>query len=131
MYRVRVQGEFCAAHAIRVSGRREPVHGHNWRVTLVAAGRELDADGLLVDFHVLQAALHQVLKSLENKDLNAIEPFVRVNPTAEQVARHIFERVWESSRARIPNGVRIESVEVTEAPGCSALYAPEGGFESR
>lgn len=131
MYRVRVRGEFCAAHAIRVGGRREPMHGHNWRVTLVACGERLDEDGLLVDFHALQGALAQVLASLDNRDLNSIEPFVGVNPTAEQVARHVFEAVEERCRDRIPNGVRIESVEVTESPGCSAVYAPAGGSESR
>lgn len=107
------------------------MHGHNWRVTLVACGERLDEDGLLVDFHALQGALAQVLRSLDNRDLNSIEPFVGVNPTAEQVARHVFEAVVERCRDRIPNGVRIESVEVTESPGCSAVYAPVGGSESR
>ncbi|MBM4109011.1 MAG: 6-carboxytetrahydropterin synthase [Phycisphaerae bacterium] len=129
MYRVRIQGEFCAAHAITIRGQREPVHGHNWRVTLTAAGPELDADGLLVDFHALQGALLTVLKSMDTKDLNTMEPFRRVNPTAEHVARHIHDEMRRG--ARIPNAVRIESVEVTESPGCSAVYAPSGGSESR
>lgn len=131
MYRLRIQGEFCAAHAITVAGEREPVHGHNWRVTLVVAGPTLDGDGLLVDFHALKGVMNDVLNALNNKDLNTIEPFRRLNPTAEHVARHIHESVRERAGALMPNTVRIESVEVTESPGCAAVYAPPGGSESR
>src|SRR5690606_34763268 len=30
MYELKVQREFCAAHALMIKGQREPVHGHNW-----------------------------------------------------------------------------------------------------
>src|SRR5690606_16287926 len=57
MFEISVQRTFSAAHAIVVRGRREPLHGHDWRVTIVVAGNDLDADGLLCDFHALEAAL--------------------------------------------------------------------------
>lgn len=124
MYELAVETEFCAAHAIVMGGRREAVHGHNWRVTLTVAGPELDADGLLCDFHAVEGALAEVVGALHNSDLNAVAPFDRVNPTAEHVARHIAESVAERLGAGLAPGARVRSCRVTEAPGCSATYLP-------
>ena len=41
-----------ASHHISFAGgtQTEPVHGHNWRITVYCAAEELDADGMVVDF---------------------------------------------------------------------------------
>jgi 6-pyruvoyltetrahydropterin/6-carboxytetrahydropterin synthase len=125
MFELAVQREFCAAHAIRIHGRQEPVHGHNWRITLRVCGRELDSDGLLCDFHVLERAVDEVIGPLHNSDLNTAPAFERVNPTAENVARHIGELV----QTVLPRKVRLVSVSVSEAPGCTATYRPPSPAE--
>ncbi|MCA9297356.1 MAG: 6-carboxytetrahydropterin synthase, partial [Phycisphaerales bacterium] len=38
MFKVSAIREFSAAHAIIMKGRREHVHGHNWRVTITVSG---------------------------------------------------------------------------------------------
>ena len=48
MYELSVESEFCAAHALLIKGVREPVHGHNFRVTLTLEAPSLDADALAV-----------------------------------------------------------------------------------
>lgn len=121
MYELSVQRVFSAAHALLLGGRREPLHGHDWRVTVVVAGTKLDRDGLLCDFHALQAALDSILAPFRNANLNEVEPFTRVNPSAEQVARHIADRLAPA----LPPGVRLARVHVTEAPGCEATYRPD------
>jgi 6-pyruvoyltetrahydropterin/6-carboxytetrahydropterin synthase len=118
MYELSVEREFCAAHAITINGRREPTHGHNWRVTLVVQGDQLDSNGLLCDFHVLERQLDEVIGPLNNADLNRIPPFDRVNPTAEHVVKHIAEAVGP----RLPKRVKLAKASVTEAPGCTATY---------
>jgi 6-pyruvoyltetrahydropterin/6-carboxytetrahydropterin synthase len=118
MYELRVEREFCAAHAITMGGEREPVHGHNWRVTVVVAGEALDAEGLLCDFHDLERRVDQVIDPLRDTDLNCTPPFDEVNPTAEQIARHIADALAGS----LPDTVRVDRVSVTEAPGCEATY---------
>jgi 6-pyruvoyltetrahydropterin/6-carboxytetrahydropterin synthase len=118
MYELSVQAVFSAAHAIVIRGEREPVHGHTWHVTATVAGESLDADGLLCDFHGLERQLCSVAAALDNCNLNATPPFDRVNPTAEQVARHIA-RAFGSG---LPGGVKLRTVSVTEAPGCTATY---------
>jgi len=122
MFELTVQAEFCAAHAITSAGAREPVHGHNWRVTLTIAGPTLDADGLLCDFHAVEAALAETIAPLANADLNATPPFDRVNPTAEHVARHIAQRAGALLAPKLASGARVAACTVTEAPGCAATY---------
>jgi len=123
MYELSVQTVFSGAHALSVRGEREAVHGHDWHVTATVAGAELDADGLLVDFHELERVLAEIVRPWRNADLNGVPPFDRVNPSAENVARHIGTEL--ERRMGTGSGVRVESVRVTEAPGCAATYRPD------
>lgn len=120
MYELTVERTFCAAHAIVMGGQREPMHGHNWHLTMIVAGVSLDGDGLLCDFHALEASVDAIIDPLNNCNLNETPPFDEVNPTAEHLARHIAEAI----RAKLPTGVKLQSVSVTEAPGCTATYRP-------
>lgn len=121
MYELSVQREFCAAHTIVMRGEREPLHGHNWRVRVVVTGPDLDDDGLLCDFHVVEEALDSILAQWHNRNLNDSPPFDRVNPTAEQVAHHIANAIAPN----VPAPARLASVSITEAPGCEATYRPD------
>jgi 6-pyruvoyltetrahydropterin/6-carboxytetrahydropterin synthase len=111
---------FSAAHAIVMQGQREPLHGHDWRVTVRIGGETLDADGLLVDFHKVQHDLRAIVEPWHNRSLNEVEPFDTLNPTAELVARTIGQMLAKT----LPEGVRVVSVTVTEAVGCAAEYWP-------
>ena len=120
MFELRIQRTFSAAHAIVMAGVREPMHGHNWQVTVAVCADVLDSDGLLCDFHLLQNSLDEVIQPFNNRSLNETAPFDRINPTAELVALHIAEQVG----TRLPSGVRIKEVCVVEAPQCEACFAP-------
>ncbi|TVQ64689.1 MAG: 6-carboxytetrahydropterin synthase [Phycisphaerales bacterium] len=126
MYEIAVDTEFCAAHAIVIRGEREPVHGHNWKVRVVVRAEALDEDGLVCDFHALDATLNEIIAPFRDADLNTAPPFNRQNPTAEHVARHIGESVgaWLFSLGE-NRGLRLSSVRVTEAPRCAAVYRPD------
>ena len=119
MYEVAVERSFRAAHAVTMGGRAESSHRHDWQVRIVVAG-ELDAEGLLCDFHTLEERLEAIIAPLAGRDLNTVSPFDRVNPTAEQLARHFARRVAET----LPAGLALKTVSVTEAPGCVATYRP-------
>ena len=120
MYVLTVESVFSAAHAIVIRGEREAVHGHDWRVTATIEGPELDGDGLLCDFHAAEGALREITGRFHNRSLNETAPFDAVNPTAENVARHIGETL--ASRLALPDGVRVAGVRVTEAVGCAAAW---------
>lgn len=138
MYELSVESEFCAAHALMIAGERETVHGHNFKVTVTLAGSTLDADGLLVDFHAIERLVADILGPYNNRDLNASPPFAPpitggragINPTAENLARHIFDHLNEGVRQffgtsdprPISDRPEVAAVRVTEAPGCSVVY---------
>lgn len=127
MHHLTIHAVFSAAHAIVIKGQREPLHGHNWRVTAVVEGPRLDEDGLLVDFHALQRDLAHIAAPFHNRNLNDVSPFDRVNPTAERVAEHIateLTRRLSADHAAAARGVRVRCVGVTEAEGCEATYFP-------
>ena len=51
MYEISVDETFAAAHNLRdYQGKCEDLHGHNYKVRVVLAGKELDSTGLLYDF---------------------------------------------------------------------------------
>lgn len=120
MFEISVQRTFSAAHALMLRGVRENLHGHDWRLTVVVAGDSLDEEGLLCDFHALEAALDETIAPFCNANLNDVEPFRRLNPSAENVARHVAQVLAED----LPPGLRVSRVSVTEAPGCEATYLP-------
>ncbi len=133
MFELSIETAFAAAHALVIQGAREPVHGHNWHVTVVAAGETLDADGLLVDFHLLESLLAEIVAPMRNNDLARVAPFDSINPSAELVAKHIGDEMsrrlgrhveHQLQRGAAQPPVRIASVRVTEAPGCAAVYRP-------
>lgn len=125
MYTVEITHEFAAAHAIVIAGRREPVHGHNWHVTVHLTGPTLDDDGLLCDFHTVHAVLVDILTPFHNNDLNATPPFDQTNPSAELIARYIADELTDRLGPDMAETAKVDSVRVTESPGCAAIYRPE------
>ena len=125
MYEITVDREFCAAHALEIQGTREPVHGHNFRVTVTVAGDELDSDGLLCDFHTVNAVLKDVCRPFVNANLNETPPFDRSIPTAELIAKLIGDAMTAHLGDALAPAATIAAVRVTETTGCAATYRPE------
>ena len=118
-YEVLVEGGFTARHGIRLpDGSVEPSHAHDWRVTVRFVGSQLDDCGMLVDFRDLKSDLDEVTAPFDQADLNRSPVMQGLNPTAEHVAKVIFETM---SRRR-HGDKRFHSVRVMEAPGCTAVY---------
>ncbi|MEZ6317352.1 MAG: 6-carboxytetrahydropterin synthase [Phycisphaerales bacterium] len=125
MFEITVEADFSAAHALSVAGIREPVHGHNWHVTITLAGPELDDDGLLCDFHTVHDALLDVIKDFDNQNLNDHGAFRENNPSAERVAEHIAHELNDRIAPSLAPHARLTAVRVTEAPRCTATYRPK------
>ena len=120
MYTVRIEAGFCATHHVRLAdGSVEPPHGHDWRVRAEFARAELDDREMVVDFEAARAALCSIVAPLHHADLNEHPGLTGRNPTAEVVARHLFDRM------RALGFCDIRRVEVTEAPGCVAAFGAE------
>ena len=122
MYEITVEADFSAAHAIVIAGTREPLHGHNWHVVVTVAGDALDNDGLLCDFHTVEDFLHELIVPFNNRNLNEVAPFDRLNPTAELVAKHLGDSLAAALNTALAPAAWVASVRVTEAARCRATY---------
>lgn len=121
IWRLAVRAEFCAAHALRhYQGKCEALHGHNFSVELVVEGEKLHpSTEILVDFTELKKRLRAVLEDMDHGVLNEREPFSRLNPSSENLARHI----WQRLEPDMPGlGVRLHAVTVAEKAAQSATY---------
>ena len=124
MYEVSVDETFAAAHNLRnYKGKCEDLHGHNYKVRVTLAGPELDATGLLYDFVHLKQVVQGVIRSLDHKYLNELKPFDVLNPSAENIARHIYEQTTQQMHATA-NGAAVSSITVWESDLTAATYRP-------
>jgi 6-pyruvoyltetrahydropterin/6-carboxytetrahydropterin synthase len=121
MFEVMIERNFSSAHQLRgYRGKCENLHGHNYKIEIYARGRELDNIGLLVDFGELKTAADEVVQYLDHRNINELPPFdVELNPSAENLARYILERV----AARVGDErVQIYKVRCFETPTSIATY---------
>jgi 6-pyruvoyltetrahydropterin/6-carboxytetrahydropterin synthase len=113
--------QFSSAHRLRnYHGKCENLHGHNWRVRLFVTRAQLDETGFVMDFKVLDAVLKGIMDLLDHKDLNSLEEFSVVNPTAENIALLIF-RLAEKEISAIDKNVSVSKVCVWESDKSCAI----------
>jgi 6-pyruvoyltetrahydropterin/6-carboxytetrahydropterin synthase len=124
MFEVCVEETFAAGHALRgYKGKCENTHGHNYRVRVTMEGPQLDSVGLLCDFVHVKSVIREVILALDHKFLNEMAPFDTVNPSAENIAKYLFDQSLLRMREHA-NGARIASVTVWETDTTFAVYRP-------
>lgn len=67
------------------------MHGHSFHIDVIVEGEVDEAKGYLVDYGEIKAAIEPVKTQLDHYLLNDIEGLE--NPTAEVLARWVFERL--------------------------------------
>jgi 6-pyruvoyltetrahydropterin/6-carboxytetrahydropterin synthase len=94
LYEIKIVTSFAAAHNLRnFRGKCENLHGHNWKIEVVMRGRQLDESGMLVDFGVVKQITRDALSEIDHRYLNDLEFFKENNPSSENIARYLFERL--------------------------------------
>jgi 6-pyruvoyltetrahydropterin/6-carboxytetrahydropterin synthase len=120
MYELKIITQFAAAHRLEnFYGKCEALHGHNWKVEVFLTGEQLDNAGLLMDFGQIKARTKDLLEEIDHKYLNELEAFREQNPSSENLARHLFERLGASLNR---DGVRVSRVNVWESDTSCASY---------
>jgi 6-pyruvoyltetrahydropterin/6-carboxytetrahydropterin synthase len=123
MFELCVDSSFSAGHALRgYQGKCESPHGHNYKVRVTLAGDTLNDIGLLVDFKDLKSAMNQATDQLDHQFLNEIEPFQKENPSAENIARHLYRSIKTRLTTEAGGSIRIKKVKVWETASCAATY---------
>jgi 6-pyruvoyltetrahydropterin/6-carboxytetrahydropterin synthase len=119
-FEVMIERNFSSAHQLRgYRGKCENLHGHNYRIEIYARGRELDNIGLLIDFVELKAAADDVVQYLDHQNINELAPFDELQPSAENLAKYILERL--NSQVG-DERVQIFKVRCFETPTSVATY---------
>ncbi len=134
MYRVSREISFCYGHRLlNYDGKCRHLHGHNGRAIISLEAPELDSKGMLVDFSEIKRHVQSWID--ENLDHNMLlcraDPLLPVlvergervfvmeqNPTAENIARLIFERA-------AGQGFPVVEVILWETDNCHAAYRGE------
>jgi 6-pyruvoyltetrahydropterin/6-carboxytetrahydropterin synthase len=82
-------------------------------------GQALDGAGLLMDFGVVKARTKQVLEEIDHKYLNELAAFKDRNPSSENLACYLYERLGAIFNG---DGVKVRRVDVWESDTSCASY---------
>lgn len=126
---------FCYGHRLlNYAGKCRFLHGHNGLIEVRVESRRLDRLGMVVDFGEIKEKVqrwvdaeldHQMILNEKDPLIAELkkrgEPFVTLkgNPTAENIARHIFEYARSQ---KLP----VKSVRLWETPNSIAEYGSAG-----
>jgi len=127
MYTVTRLIHFCYGHRLlEYSGKCRHPHGHNGKIEITIYSKGLDKMGFVMDFEEIKEKVQRWVDSeLDHKMLlNEKDPLVKIlqdlgepvvvmkgNPTAESIARHIYDyakgrklpvsavRLWETANS--------------------------------
>jgi 6-pyruvoyltetrahydropterin/6-carboxytetrahydropterin synthase len=94
MYEVQINTSFSAAHRLMdYNGKCEHLHGHNYKVEVTCRASAPISGGMVIDFGELKKATWKILDKLDHAYLNDIEPFTKLDPSAENIAAHLFHEI--------------------------------------
>ena len=135
MYRVTREIEFCYGHRLLdYEGKCRHLHGHNGLAVIALEAPDLDRRGMLVDFSDIKREVQRWIdETLDHTMIlhrdDPLLPLLRerdervfvmdVNPTAENLARLIYNRAVEA-------GLPVVEVVLWETPHCYAAYRGSG-----
>ena len=134
MFTISREIDFCYGHRLlNYEGKCRHLHGHNGRGPITAKAARLDERGMVLDFGDIKAAMntwldenldHRMILCRDDPAVAALEQLgepmylLDVNPTAENIARLIFDVARQE-------GFPVIDVRLWETPGCCARYCPE------
>ncbi len=158
-YAIKVYKEYfnfaCSHFLIFKDGTREPLHGHNYRVSLKGDALDLEGD-MVFDFLDIKPIVREVCDSLDHKLLLPSEnPNLRIdskeanyevtpkdgsffsfpkqdvlilplpNTSAERLAIYLANEINELTKARFNFSFKSLEIEVEETKGQCAIYKLE------
>ena len=124
-YLLSAEAGFSAAHTLPGIDMCERFHGHNWRVRVTVRVPEasLDRLGMGVDFRTIETVVKDSVKDFEHRYLNELDPFREKPPTAERIARLVFDRARDRLKAEAP-AAEVAEIELWEMPEYRVVYRP-------
>jgi 6-pyruvoyltetrahydropterin/6-carboxytetrahydropterin synthase len=134
MFTVSREINFCYGHRLLdYAGKCRHLHGHNGRAIIAFDASGLDSHGMVVDFSEIKQVVgrwidenldHRMILDRGDAAVKMLEELgepvylMDANPTAENIAKRIFEVAAE-------HGFPVVEVKLWETPHCCATYRPK------
>jgi 6-pyruvoyltetrahydropterin/6-carboxytetrahydropterin synthase len=121
--------DFAASHYLEglPEGHKcSRLHGHTYYVTVTVGSNELHGPGFVTDFATLAPFRNYINTLADHQHLNEV---LDVNPTAENIARHLAE--WFIANLEPDIDGHLVSVRVAESPTSGATYIPPRVADTR
>lgn len=131
MFQVTREIDFCYGHRLlNYEGKCRHLHGHNGKAIITVEAPRLDDLGMVLDFSDIKQVVaawiddnldHRMILSKDDPVVPILqdmgEPLFLMdeNPTAENIAKVIFDKTYES-------GFPIVEARLWETPKCFATY---------
>ncbi len=104
-------------HSVEMGGTRGAIHSHTWEISM---GISMKDDGF-VRFSDIEKRINEMLDVYQDKYLNEIPPFDKMNPTLENMCDYLFELISNEIRK---SGWILLIMEMSETP--SRVYQVSG-----
>ncbi|HFD79358.1 MAG TPA: 6-carboxytetrahydropterin synthase QueD [Gammaproteobacteria bacterium] len=122
-YVLKIVTDFASAHTLRdYPGACARMHGHNWKVETEVLATGLDELGMGIDFRHVKQATREIAQRLDHRYLNELEPFDRINPTAENIAAYFYQ---ELSARLNDDRIRVHAVTLWETERACVRYSED------
>ncbi len=97
MFEMMLERHFSSAHhLLNYVGKCATPHGHNYKVRVYVQMNTLDKANIALDFKDMKAVLDPIIDRFDHQDLNTLPDFAGESPSAEFMARLIFNELRES-----------------------------------
>jgi len=121
MYRLRIADYLKCAHSLRgeIFGPAQRLHVSTFDVEVEFETRDVDENGIIVDFAAAQQALAQALQPLRFANLDDVAEVRGLNTTTENLCRYLHDRMRASLAGKFHGTLR---VSLHEGRVASASY---------
>jgi len=124
-YTLAAEAGFSAAHRLPDVDKCDRLHGHNWRVRLTVRVDEANLDdlGMGLDFREIEKTAKEAVADFDHAYLNDLAPFRDKHPTAERLAKVVYDRAAARFASITPTAKLVE-VEAWEMSDYRVTYRP-------
>jgi 6-pyruvoyltetrahydropterin/6-carboxytetrahydropterin synthase len=113
--------DFASAHSLTgYDGDCARLHGHNWKVEVEVVGSTLNQVGMVIDFKQIKKHAKAVIAELDHTYLNDHPHFKETNPTAENIAQFIYQKIQSQIET---NEIKMHRLTVWENDRNCVIYS--------
>lgn len=119
MYIIAVDAHFASSHQIvGYDGKCSNMHGHTWKIKAEVKTNKVNEIGICFDFKTLKELINTIVDDLDHQNLNQLEPFIKNNPTAENISYYLYHAI----KNILPENIEMHQITVWESEKYSVIY---------